>query len=977
MSTIKSTVSLMIFLLMIGNIWGQTDLQRKHITSNYDIDKLKSMAEDFSIQYGMDKKNVLKYARDQNIDVIIEKADGGIKILKEVLADGTLIYVETLNTGSATTINTNQVQSGGSLGLSLTGRNLNFGIWDGGWVRSTHQELVSRVTNLDNPPTLSNHATHVSGTMVASGVDPDAQGMAYEATLSAYNFENDLAEMTLEAANGMLISNHSYGLSPSSIPESWFGAYLGFASLIDNIAYNAPYYLPVYAAGNSNGNPPPFNSSKNGYDLISGGNLAKNIICVANVQEVSTYNGPSSVNIWPTSSWGPTDDGRIKPDISAQGRLTYSCTSIDDDSYASFTGTSMAAPAVSGSVGLLQEHHYNMYNSFLKAASMRALVIHTAREAGPAPGPDYTFGWGLMDTAEAAKLITNKNFTTKIDENSLSDGNTFTLTVNAVDPNEPLVATIAWTDPAGTNQSPSNVDDPTPRLVNDLDIIIIESIFVDYDPWKLDPSQPDAAATRGDNLVDNVEKIEVENAVGTYTIEISHKGNLFNGAQEYTLIVSGIAEQDFTIKSLVSQQSQCPADAAEFDLIIESLDNFNGNVSLSVSGLPDTLNTSFSENPVSNNGDSVLVINNLTSVAPGDYPFTVTATSGGEMSTFDFNLNVKPADPLVAVSAISPIDNGELISLRTNLDWNPVDFATNYEVEISTDPNFDSLLFNLLTADTSVEIPIELDASQTYHWRVRPLSDCITGPYTTESFQTKALQCEPQTFALDTPIDILDDAAATYQSVISIPENLDVDALIEDINVNLDLSHTWLSELVISLTSPQGTTVVLLDSNCGGLDDMTVTFDDKGITPSCNQISPALSGTISPLESLSAFIGEDATGDWILTVQDKLSGEGGTINTFGLELCYEETLSMNSFDHFDIKIFPNPSSGLVNISVNQNVIREAKVMVYDLNGKVLEDIKLDFNYTQQPLDLMHLNKGIYFIKLQSREQFVVKKLILK
>ena len=188
--------------------------------------------------------------------------------------------------------------------------------------------------------------------------------------------------MTQEAMNGMLVSNHSYGLTPSSIPESWFGAYLSFASDLDNLVFNAPYYLPVFAAGNSRNVPAsdggPFNPDKNGFDLISGKNLAKNILSVANVLEINNYIGPLSVSIYDSSSWGPTDDGRIKPDISAKGTNTFSSTSNADDTYSSFTGTSMAAPSVSGSIGLLHQHHNNLYDSFLNAASMRALVIHTA-----------------------------------------------------------------------------------------------------------------------------------------------------------------------------------------------------------------------------------------------------------------------------------------------------------------------------------------------------------------------------------------------------------------------------------------------------------------------------------------------------------------------------------------------------------------------------------------------------------------------
>ncbi|MGB1243323.1 MAG: hypothetical protein ACPG49_12420, partial [Chitinophagales bacterium] len=118
-----------------------------------------------------------------------------------------LVY-STHNLNAAKSIGTNQVWTGGNLNLNLTGENKVVGVWDGGAVRLTHQELIGRVTQVDGATSLSNHATHVAGTMGAAGVYNSAKGMAFEADIDAYDWNSDESEMIAAASNGLLVSNH-------------------------------------------------------------------------------------------------------------------------------------------------------------------------------------------------------------------------------------------------------------------------------------------------------------------------------------------------------------------------------------------------------------------------------------------------------------------------------------------------------------------------------------------------------------------------------------------------------------------------------------------------------------------------------------------------------------------------------------------------------------------------------------------------
>ena len=266
----------------------------------------------------------------------------------------------------------------------------------------------------------------------------------------------------------------------------------------------------------------------------------KTVIATANLY----YDG-SLVN---SSSRGPAYDGRIKPDIVAQGVSVYAPIGANDSSYGYLSGTSMAAPGAAGSLLLLQElsHRFTLNGAprILKSATVKGLAIHTANEAGLYPGPDYKFGWGLLNVAEAAQVLntafTNNNSATSphfVYENTLLNGESKTYTIIASG-TRPVKATIVWTDIKGSSSEVLN--DANPELVNDLDLLITQGNRTHH-TWNLTPSSPDNQAFKGINSVDNVEKVEVDTSlVGTtYTVTVKHKGTLERGQQNYSLLISG------------------------------------------------------------------------------------------------------------------------------------------------------------------------------------------------------------------------------------------------------------------------------------------------------------------------------------------------------------------------------------------------------------------------------------------------------
>lgn len=550
-------IRLIILLSFISVFWLSATLSGQVVTNTK---ALLEISKEKAIEFKERRAQAEIYAKEHNLKVSFENDKGVFWELQYVTEDGIPMYYKTDNRNAAKTISTDKVYPGGGAGLNLDGTGITPREWDGGGVRLAHQEYGGRVVQGDNPSSTHWHSTHVAGTIMAAGVQSTAKGMAYNANLRAFDWNSDNSEMASEAANGMLMSNHSYGYgrgwgwsngwtwygnpSISTQEDYLFGFYDSEAKSWDNIAVNAPYYLIVKSAGNDRNEGPGGGQYPNDgpYDCVSHGGIAKNVLTVGAVHDIpGGYSGPGSVSMSSFSSWGPADDGRVKPDIVANGVGLYSCNDASNTSYTSSDGTSMSAPSATGSLALLQQHweDLNGTGNYMTAATLKGLVIHTADEAGTTDGPDYKFGWGLMNTKNAALRISEDQNINVIDEAILNEGGSFQMILSA-DGSEDIKVTISWTDPAGQPVSPQ-LDPLDPMLVNDLDLRVTSGSSTYY-PWKLNRDTPTAAATNnGENNVDNVEVVFIENpAAGQYTVTVDHDGSLSGGSQAFSIIISGV-----------------------------------------------------------------------------------------------------------------------------------------------------------------------------------------------------------------------------------------------------------------------------------------------------------------------------------------------------------------------------------------------------------------------------------------------------
>ncbi|MDP2189311.1 MAG: S8 family serine peptidase [Sphingobacteriaceae bacterium] len=584
------TLSWVLLLASVTVVFGQVDLPA-----------LKQLNLQLQKQEQPAQAALAAWAKERGLKLRWTDKEGRIIQLMGVDESGMPMYFITNNVVAANSTATSRVWPGAALGYNLAGQGMTVGEWDGGATRLTHQEFGGRAVQVDGATTLSDHATHVAGTMIAAGVQPSARGMAYMAQLATNDWNNDNAEMTLAAQNGLLVSNHSYGqiagwhssggiwywYGNPAISETldWnFGFYNSKAQQWDNIAVNNPFYLIVKSAGNNRNQGPAAGTSHqvrgaNGawttsttvrppsgpYDCLPTYSVAKNILTIGAVNDLNNgWQSAAGVSMSSFSSWGPTDDGRIKPDIVGNGVGLYSSYSGSNTAYASISGTSMSGPNVAGSLILIQQHYQAVRQTFMRSATLKSLAIHTADEAGPHPGPDYMFGWGLLNTAKAVQLIDNVDGVSLLEERVLQ--NQQQMDINAWHPTAgPLKVSIAWTDPAGTVPAAS-LNPTTPQLVNDLDIRLIHvPTGTNYFPWSLDPANPAAAAQPGDNIRDNVEQVFVANAPpGEYIVRITHKGNLrLNQPQHFGFVATGLVKE-VTAAFTANKKFICSGDSVRF-----------------------------------------------------------------------------------------------------------------------------------------------------------------------------------------------------------------------------------------------------------------------------------------------------------------------------------------------------------------------------------------------------------------------------
>lgn len=433
----------------------------------------------------------------------------------------------------------------------LTGAGVVVGIWDGGWVDIDHPDLAGRVVrgeaSVSQPR--NRHATHVAGTLAGSGAASESagglprqwRGVAPGATLVSYDVNTGpvIEEHRFARENHhAVISQNSWGITVSEFFGNChlLGDYAGDAPNYDRLVtglYGAPYHV-VFAVGNSRGHG-VFNDcpSPDGYRTIGVPATAKNVLSVGAI-----HSDDNSMTTF--SAWGPTDDGRVKPELVAPGDEVGGDggikSTVPDGPYDVLVGTSMAAPAVSGALALLIEDYRHRFNGQTPLpALVKGLLVHTAEDLNDAtdwyqPGPDYASGYGRVRVRAAVDQLRRGGWL--LGRVGPGDNAVYSLTVPPGTARVKL--TLVWDDaPALQNAAVT--------LVNDLDLVVTDPTGRRHYPWTLDPNNPAAPALRDrPDHVNNIEQVVVDMAPepGQWTVMVAGNQLPLGTSQMFALVFS-------------------------------------------------------------------------------------------------------------------------------------------------------------------------------------------------------------------------------------------------------------------------------------------------------------------------------------------------------------------------------------------------------------------------------------------------------
>ena len=398
------------------------------------------------------------------------------------------------------------------LGYGLTGRGVKIGLWDHDVER--HRDFGDRVIRREFEAHYTIHGTHTCGTAVGSGViDPRAQGVAPEATVYSWNFNlqsNGLyapeEKLVSLKEDGVEITSNSYGIKVEECPNPY--AYNSLERYDDEVTHAYPYALYVFAAGNDQ----IACSQSGGYRTTS--NNRKNALVVAANNDID--------QITDFSSFGPSYDGRLLPNISGVGLNVYS--TVFSNGYSSISGTSMATPGVSGVMALIYQRYKDTHGGGRPLSSlMRAIACNTAKDCGN-PGPDYKFGYGRINGVRGVEVLEKNTWFTGSVRNGETVEKEITLPKGAV----ALKVMLAWTDPHGTPGADK-------ILINNLDLKVTKGSD-EFLPWVLDPENPSVNAVRGIDDLNNMEQVTISNPVeGKYTLSVRGK-EVPKGVQDYAVV---------------------------------------------------------------------------------------------------------------------------------------------------------------------------------------------------------------------------------------------------------------------------------------------------------------------------------------------------------------------------------------------------------------------------------------------------------
>ncbi len=426
--------------------------------------------------------------------------------LMDLAAEPWVFYINTIaapsekeDTKGRSLHRSNVINSDYATGRHYDGNNVTVAIADDGFV-GPHIDFTGRITNFATGSG-STHGDMTSGICVGAGnLNPTIRGMASGADLYTFDI-GSYPQVVNAVANynnyGIVIASTSYSQGCNEYTsDTQFG---------DQLLYDNPQLQFVFSGGNNGSGNCGYGAGSSWGNITGGYKQGKNVVACGNLDALEVLD--------PSSSRGPASDGRIKPDICANGRDQLSTD--ENNTYQVGGGTSAASPGIAGIFAQMYQAYKELNTvSNPPAALIKACLLNTAEDIGN-PGPDFIYGWGRVNALRAVRTLEDNRYLT----DSITQGviNTHNITVPAGVTEMRVM--VYWSDVGGSPASAVS-------LVNNLNMTVTDPSSTAWNPWILDPTplvaSLSAPATRGVDSLNNMEQVTLDNpAAGTYTVSIN------------------------------------------------------------------------------------------------------------------------------------------------------------------------------------------------------------------------------------------------------------------------------------------------------------------------------------------------------------------------------------------------------------------------------------------------------------------------
>jgi len=625
------------------------------------------------------------------------------------------------------------------------------------------------------------------------------------------------------------------------------------------------------------------------------------------ISQITSYTqvnfGNNCANLIPINNTAPEVDAGADYTIPANTpfQLTGSATDVDDDMltycWEAFQGgTDAPIENPSASSALFRSWSPTSENYRIFPRLFDLLNNNTA------PGETLPFS----DRTMRFRLTVRDNHPggscTNFDNMSvIVDGDAGPFVVNYPNGNEVWQAlnpeTITW-DVAGTDQAPvecANVD------------ILLSTDNGSTFPIVLANDVPNSGSY----------DITVPNNITTVArIKIVCSNNIFFDISNNTFEITTPGMPSFTLNTQ-SEVKVCVGEDVSFPIEIGQVQGFSTPVNLNTTYIPATVQISFDANPAMPGTTVMATLSNTSNLAANNYyGITINATAGTQTDNVYLDL-ISVGDVALAPTLNNPTNGYLNFQNGSVLTWQG-DFSQildYFQIEIATDPLFNNIIESETTISQTYEPTLATSESTTYYWRGSGFNTCGEGVWS-NIYQYTTEKCI--SFSNTSGVNISGVGTPTITSTINVSNA----GLVNSVSLNnIAGTHTWISDLEARLTSPQGTSILLFAGLCNSEDNFNIGFSNTGNLHNNIPCPPTDGNSYLPAGgTFNSFIGEDANGNWTLTITDNYSQDGGQLSSWGLNLCTDVAGDLEVVTTASTESICDGNSATLNASGAQNYI---------------------------------------------------------